>query len=619
VTTRRIVLALFALVLGLGSASTAAAGAFIFAGENNGVDVVTHPPGYTGGGGVLPVTVCIDPNSANAAAMETPVQNIVDTWNALAPTSPNLFSGGANDIPSGQIDFESVALHELGHCVGLAHVNLATESRLTGADRNYTKSTAGAGGYDVAVGPDGIRGSSDDPRGDDVNLHWYRVATNDPFTIDPVVDASTYARDIASLPPGHAFAANADRSVASLLGHPNTESVMQQGSGYDEAQRTLVADDVATIRLGMSGLDRSQGTSDDYTIALSYLGLTSACDVVLDYDDAETGFASCQLSGSFISGDDVRITGANIFFNTGFAWHFTAALPPTTSTSTSSTSSSSSTSTSSSSSTSSSTSTSTSSSSTSTSPSVTSSTTTTSTATSTSTPSTVASSSSTVTSTTTSTTTSSATTSSSTSTTATTTSTSSSTTTSTVTAQLCSSTPLTGCIEPAHALVIIGEHKRGYERLKIMLKRFTPPLDAARFGDPVGGTTSIGVCLYDQASTLVSEIVVDRAGDRCGQTGRACWRRPRASELRYADTDLASHGVRRIILKAGTTTVGRIVVKAKNVARRGQLSMPTGVANRLVGDSAVTVQVITSDADCFSAPIDQVLSANGRRFKARRR
>jgi hypothetical protein len=241
------------------------AGAFIFASEANGVDVVTHPTGYTGSGGTLAVTVCIDPTSANAAQMVVPVQNAVSTWNALAPTSPNLISGAANTIPSGQTDFESVALHEMGHCIGLAHVNLASESGLTDPDRNYTKSTNGVDDvFNVNTGSDGVRGSSDDVRGDDVNLHWFRRLDNNPFLVGGTIDATTYARSSAALPLGHTFAANADRSVAVLHGAANTESVMQQGTYSDEDQRALAADDVVH---GERGTARRVGAGTAYHFA----------------------------------------------------------------------------------------------------------------------------------------------------------------------------------------------------------------------------------------------------------------------------------------------------------------------------------------------------------------
>ena len=311
---------------GLFLCSEGFAGTFIFAGELNGVDLVAHPASYTGQGGTLTVRVCIVPNSANAAVMEIPVQNNINIYNRLQPTTGNLVSGGNNNIPSGQVvDFESVALHELGHCIGLAHVNAASESGLTGNNQNYTKATDGSNNlFDIGAGADGTIGSNDDVRGDDVNLHWYRKSNNNPFTIDNTVDSSTYARDLSDLPTGHNFATNADRTVAINLGYPSTEAVMQQLTFFDEAQRTLTHDDVATLRYAASGKNEVAGNNDDYTINLEYGGINNSnCDINLKFDNSQTGFAVCQAGGSFLPGSEhIRITSANIFFNTGFSWFF---------------------------------------------------------------------------------------------------------------------------------------------------------------------------------------------------------------------------------------------------------------------------------------------------------
>ena len=88
--------------------------------------------------------------------MEISVRNIIDTFNRLTRTTGNIFFGGNNNIPSGQIDFESTALHEVGHCLGLGQPNLSTESGPTGADQNYAKSTRGINSnFDLNAGAAG--------------------------------------------------------------------------------------------------------------------------------------------------------------------------------------------------------------------------------------------------------------------------------------------------------------------------------------------------------------------------------------------------------------------------------------------------------------------------------
>jgi hypothetical protein len=309
------------------------AGVFVGA-ESLDTSIVVHPKGYTGSGGTLNLTVCIDPSSPNAASMAAPVQNAIATWNGLAPTSPNLSLGASNNIPSSDVDFESVVLHEMGHCLGLGHPNLATESGLTGDDQNYTKSTKGPdASYDLDKGADNLRGSSDDLRDDDENVHWFRISNNNPFTIAGTVDSTTYTRSLASLPVGHTYAANADRDVGAALGFADAEAVMQQGQFVDEAQRALNHDDVATLKLAESGLDMIAGNSDDYTVALSYGGMTTGCDLNLKFDDAEASFAQCNVSLGLISGSHWSVASADLYFNTGFSWFFNTLGTTTTSTS----------------------------------------------------------------------------------------------------------------------------------------------------------------------------------------------------------------------------------------------------------------------------------------------
>jgi hypothetical protein len=304
------------------------AGAYIFAGEAYGVDIITHPSTYFGSGGNIIVRVCIKPTSLNATDMEIPVQNNINIYNQLQATTGNLSLGSSNNIPSSKLDFESVALHEIGHCLGMAHANAASESGLTGNNQNYTRATDGGNNaFNLNPGADGIIGSSDDIRGDDINLHWYRVSNNNPFTIDNPVDSSTYSRDSANLPGGHNFAANADRTVAGLLGVPGTEAVMQQLTFFDEAQRTLVHDDVATLLLAASGLNETAGDSDDYTITLEYGGIsTSNCDISLSITDT-TSLAFCSVGGTSVNHrpqdqNHVRVTTPSIEFGQEFSWFF---------------------------------------------------------------------------------------------------------------------------------------------------------------------------------------------------------------------------------------------------------------------------------------------------------
>lgn len=314
-----------AIVLALLTRATiAAAGSFNFVVEGA-EDRVTHPNGYTGAGASLTVTVCIDPSSLNAASMQIPTRNAIDVWNGLAPQTGNVDPA---NVPFSSFDFETVVLHEMGHCIGLGHPNLGALPGLTLDESEYTLSTDGAASFDLGIGADNEEGSADDVRGDDDNLHYFRISNNDPFTIGTTVDSTTYSRSLGSLPVGDSYAANCDRDVAMLAGHADTECAMQQGLIIGESKRTLGHDDVATARYAMSGIDELESTADDYSFQLSYVGLTASCDVILDFDDTQTSVAVCLVGGTFIGSQHIAITQANIYFNSGtqpgneFDWFF---------------------------------------------------------------------------------------------------------------------------------------------------------------------------------------------------------------------------------------------------------------------------------------------------------
>jgi len=303
------------LVVALSLAALFPAQAGVFMLSDQSANTITHPTGYSGRGGELSVSVGI-----TSPEMAIPVLNAIHTWNNLKPRLGNVIKTGHN-VPRDQFDFESVLLHELGHCIGLNHPTLSSESGLNGTDRDYTKTMRGANNvFDLYPGLDGVIGSDDDQRGDDINLFWFHRETNNPFFNAPVVDRTTYSRDLRDLPPGHLFATNANLEVAQSLGLENSEAVMQQGISAGETRRALSMDDVATLRLAMSGFDQTAGTGDDYTLALEFAGVTTNADIVVNFNS--TGFASCEINAIESRPGHFVIRQANIFFNSNIKWFF---------------------------------------------------------------------------------------------------------------------------------------------------------------------------------------------------------------------------------------------------------------------------------------------------------
>lgn len=296
---------------------TALAGGYMFAFLNSITNAVIHPSGYDGSGGTLTVTVCIDPTSANASDM------VIRTWNARVSTTGNVVFP-APDFPFTSYDYESLLLHEMGHCIGVSHPGLGSESDLGSSDRDFTRSNDGGDGYDLDSGSDGLIATPDDVRGNDVNLNWFRIGINNPFltSLPAFLDASNFSQGLLDLPDSDNYAAGGSDVVAAHFGFSDTEAVMHQGQSNAEAQRTLTADELAMVRYAESGEDELNGSSDDYELVLSYSGRTASCDIVID--SKTSGFGNCDLTGAYLGDDNhVRINTASLTYNSaGFSWYF---------------------------------------------------------------------------------------------------------------------------------------------------------------------------------------------------------------------------------------------------------------------------------------------------------
>lgn len=315
-----------ALILTGMACTPANAGLFIFAEGQENPRLIAHPTGYTGTQNTLNVSVCIDPGSESIAEMEVPVRNTVTVWNRLDPVLGNTTLNNPQ-LGSSQVDYESVLLHELGHCIGLAHPNLATESGLTGTDRRYAKTLPGdSGTHDLDPGEDGVIGTRTDLRGDDINMNWFRIGVNDPFIHEQIIDATTYSVNTNDLPAGHNFVEVAGLQVAQRRGLPNDEAVMYQGTRIQETKRELNRDDASMIRLGMSGIDRLQDSAADYELVLEYGGVAEGCDITVTTEGP--GFGVCSVSGTFFMPNHIQITSGTITMGSAetFNWFFNTEL-----------------------------------------------------------------------------------------------------------------------------------------------------------------------------------------------------------------------------------------------------------------------------------------------------
>jgi hypothetical protein len=329
----------FLLVLGA-TTGMANAGTFLdfIANQNR----VVHGGSYSGAGGQIQVSVCLDPDalplSGNPAQA---IRNAVAAFNQLTPVVGNI----ANN-PNAGSDFESVLLHEIGHCIGMDHNALGPSETSSNAALNYfSNAFRGADAvFNVNAGADNVRGSRDDIRGDDVNRNWFRKNTNNPFEMSPaIVDRNTYSVLLADLPGSHNYVENSTSFGPCNGGQPNTSGLRGVAATQNtmfpvfcsnNVLRRLAPDDVATLRLARAGRDGVQGTADDYTLTLNYIGQASNCNIKIQFTN-DAGFGICQVSGANIGGpnSDLAVTGATAKFQNTVNWFYnqtdtTGVVPP---------------------------------------------------------------------------------------------------------------------------------------------------------------------------------------------------------------------------------------------------------------------------------------------------
>ena len=128
----------------------------------------------------------------------------------------------------------------------------------------------------------------------------------------------------------------------------------------------------------------------------------------------------------------------------------------------------------------------------------------------------------------------------------------------------------------------------------------------ADFGDPVNGSTSYRLCVYDESAGVPSAVMTLTAppGGTCA--GKPCWAAKKTGFL-YKDKGLANDGLMQLQLTSGAAGKAKIVLKAKGE----RLPIPIPDAARLFAqDTAVIVQLVNSSGRCWEADFSEPAKKN---------
>ncbi len=181
----------------------------------------------------------------------------------------------------------------------------------------------------------------------------------------------------------------------------------------------------------------------------------------------------------------------------------------------------------------------------------------------------------------------------------------------------CGAAPTPGCLQAGQAKLQYIEKAPGKEKMKLQWKRVSSATTLSGFGNPVTGSAIALMCIYDDADTLVQQLSVDRAGDTCA--GKPCWKVRGTKGYKYADKDNTSDGISKLGYSSGDVGKGKADGKGKNNLAKGQTTLPTGVAAALTGNSAPTIEFLTSNGLCIGATMTEVVKDTGDQYKAQKK
>jgi cysteine-rich repeat protein len=163
--------------------------------------------------------------------------------------------------------------------------------------------------------------------------------------------------------------------------------------------------------------------------------------------------------------------------------------------------------------------------------------------------------------------------------------------------------PATGCLASGKALLLLKDGAPDTKDLLVWKWRAGADVAAGLLGDPVGGTTSYTLCVYDAGGSppLALSATAPAAGT-CA--GRPCWKALGFLGFKYADKERSPDGIQKLTIKSGVGGKANVTLKGKGTP----LAMPD---LPLAQSPRVTAQLRAGDGACFETVHGAPALSNG--------
>ncbi len=183
----------------------------------------------------------------------------------------------------------------------------------------------------------------------------------------------------------------------------------------------------------------------------------------------------------------------------------------------------------------------------------------------------------------------------------------------------CPSVPETGCFTSDKSSVSFKRDgtNSGRNRFAWKWSKGTATLTQASFGDPLNGTTSYRLCVYDQSAGLPGlkmGAVIDPGGS-CPT--KPCWRTVSDKGWKYTSRDGNAYGINKVGMKGGAA--GKPFLQLAGKAGNLPVPAPIAAIRYLDQDTQVIVQLHSSNpANCWESSfgIGNTKINDGSSFKA---